>query len=66
MIHEIEKLIIFDTPKGKAVAHFLIDYGSEADLCWVCFLHDSGECWTFSNKDIRIESNETIGRKKKS
>ena len=25
------------TPKGRAVAHFLIDYGIENELMWVCF-----------------------------
>lgn len=51
------------TPKGKALAHILIDYGIEHDLMWVCFQKDTGECWTWSNKDIRAESNLSIGRK---
>ena len=64
MIHEIEKVLMFDTPKGKAIAHFILDYGSEADLIWVCFLQETGECWCFSNKEIRIENNATLGRVK--
>lgn len=51
------------TPKGKAVAHFLIDYGLESDLLWVCFQQDTGECWTWNNKHIRIDNNITIDRK---
>ena len=27
----------------RALAHFLIDYGPEHDLMWVCFQDDSGE-----------------------
>jgi hypothetical protein len=50
------------TPKGKAVAHFVIDYGAEFDLLWVCFQDDSGECWTWSNPDIRMAKNITMGR----
>lgn len=49
------------TPKGKAWAIALIDYGPQWDLQWVTFLHDSGECWTFLNKDIRQEDNYTFG-----
>ncbi len=50
------------TPKGKALAHFLIDYGFEHDLYWVCFQEETGECWTWNNKDIRAQNNITAGR----
>lgn len=49
------------TPQGKALAHFLIDYGPEHDLLWVCF-QENGECWTWRNQDIRAEKNITFGR----
>ncbi len=49
------------TPKGKAWAVGLIDYGPQWDLQWITFLHDSGECWTFLNRDIRQEDNYTFG-----
>lgn len=44
------------------MAHFLIDYGLEHDLYWVCFQDDTGECWTWNNKDIRAQENITAGR----
>jgi len=50
------------TPKGKGYAHILIDYSQEHDLLWVIFLDSSGECWTYSNKDIKICPNTTLGR----
>lgn len=50
------------TPKGKAMAHFLIDYGLEHDLYWVCFQDDTGECWTWKNSVIRLQNNITAGR----
>lgn len=50
------------TSRGKGVAHFLIDYGYEHHLTWVVFLDASGECWSFKNTDIRIQSNITHGR----
>jgi hypothetical protein len=48
------------TPKGDGYAHVLIDYGAE--LLWVVFLDDSGECWTYDNTQIRAQKNVTIGR----
>lgn len=62
MIIEIKSLIWLDTPKGLAVAKFLIDYGPEADLMWVCFGQD-GEIWTWENNEVRATKNRTLGRK---
>lgn len=50
------------TPKGKGLAHALIDYGLESNIFWICFLDSNGECWTFSNPDIRAQKNITQGR----
>lgn len=50
------------TPKGKAWAHLVIDYGPEADLMWVCFQDEDGACWTWCNRDVRIQANTTLGR----
>lgn len=60
MITELLQPLPLDTPKGKAWAHFLIDYGTEHHLLWVCFLRESGECWTFRNPEIRLEKNVTM------
>ena len=51
------------TPRGKAMAHILIDYGPEHDLIWTCFEAD-GEVWSWRNQDIRAETNITFGRDK--
>jgi hypothetical protein len=52
------------TPKGKGFAHFLIDYSQEHDLIFVCFQDDTGECWSWSSKEIRLQPNITLGRTK--
>lgn len=62
MILEITQLIWLTTPKGQAIAKFLIDYGPESDLQWVCFIQATKEVWTFSNFDVRVETNVTLGR----
>jgi hypothetical protein len=51
------------TPKGRALAHFIMDQGPENELMWVCFQDDTGECWTWENAYIRARVNQTIGRK---
>jgi hypothetical protein len=50
------------TPKGEGIAHFLIDYSVEDNLYWVVFINETGECWTFSNLEIRACKNITLGR----
>ncbi len=48
--------------KGDCLAHFLIDPGIESDLLWVCFMEETGEIWTFSNRVLRAQKNITLGR----
>lgn len=50
------------TPKGRALAIGWIDYSEEHDILWICFQDDTGECWTWSNRDIRAQKNVTMGR----
>ena len=54
-----------NTPKGKGWAHVIIDYSQEHDLLWVVFLDETGECWTFPNREIRIQSNLSLGRRER-
>lgn len=58
---QLNPALPIETPKGKALAQVLIDYGPEHDLLWVCF-QDNGECWTWNNKEIRAQTNITMGR----
>jgi hypothetical protein len=62
MMIRIDPPLPLITPKGKALAHFLIDYGMEHDLLWVCFQYNTGECWTWKNSEIRADNNITMGR----
>jgi hypothetical protein len=62
LITRIDPPIPLETPKGRAFAHFLIDYGTEFDLIWVCFIDATGECWNFRNPEIRLQKNLTFGR----
>lgn len=62
MIIRLDPPLPLETPKGKAMAHFLIDYGFEHDLYWVCFQDETGECWTWDNSKIRATKNITLDR----
>jgi hypothetical protein len=61
MITQLNPPLPLQTPKGAAWAVAIIDYGPDWDLCWITFVANSGECWTFHNKDIRQTSNLTFG-----
>ena len=62
MILQLNPPIPVITPKGEGIAHFLIDYGIEDNLYWVVFIHETGECWTYDNPQIRACKNITLGR----
>lgn len=58
---ELRQPLPLETPRGRAWAHLILDYGTEHPLLFVCFLRDSGECWIFRQEDIRMEKNITMG-----
>lgn len=62
MMLQLDPPIPVVTPKGKALAHVLLDYGAEHHLLWVCFQDETGECWSWGNRDIRAQQNPTMGR----
>ena len=62
MIQQLNPPIPITTPKGESLCHFLIDYGPESDLYWVCFQNDTGEIWTWNNMEVRAQKNISLGR----
>lgn len=60
MILQLDPTIPVITPEGKGFAHLVIDYGQEHHLLWVVFLDNTGECWTFSNPEVRAQPNPTM------
>jgi hypothetical protein len=62
-IHELQQILWLDTPKGLALAKFIIIEGIDSDILWIAAIQKTGECWTFSNEDIRFCKNVTIGRR---
>lgn len=62
MLTQLNPSIPVETPKGKGQAVIVIDYSPEHDLYWVVFDDQTRQCWTFNNRDIRIQTNITFGR----
>lgn len=64
MLLQLNPPLPMETPKGRGLAYFVIDYGPEADLQWVIFLDRDGACWTVPNPEVRMAFNWTMGRRK--
>ena len=62
MLTQLNPPIPVETPRGKGIAHILIDYGIEHDLLWVTALDESGQVWCYRNRDIRFQINISAGR----
>lgn len=62
MITQLNPPIPLDTPKGKGLAYFLIDYSVDFNLMWVVFDDLTGECWTWDNTKVKAQKNVTLGR----
>jgi hypothetical protein len=62
MILQLNPPLPIKTPKGEALAHFIVDEGIEHELMWICFLDRNGECSTWRNQDVRAVKNITWGR----
>lgn len=48
------------TPKGKALAWAIIDYGFDSDLIFLCILKENGQSWCWRAPFIRHEANITM------
>ena len=61
MMMQLNPPIPVDTPRGPAYAHLVIDYSQEHYVLFVCFLCDSGECWVLPNRDVKLQTNVSMG-----
>lgn len=56
-------LTVLDKGDGFAIA--VIDYGQEHNLIWVTAINDTGEIWCAPNPRVRMQSNWTMGRRRR-
>ena len=52
---------LVDSFKSPAYAHLAIDYGQEHYMLFVCFINQTGECWIYTNREVKIQRNVTMG-----
>lgn len=63
MIHEIKQVIWLDTPKGQALAKFIVDRGVDSDLEWITVLQETGQVLSFDNSEVLVCKSFTLGRR---
>lgn len=63
MIHEIRQVIWLDTPKGQALAKFIVDRGIDSDLEWITVLQETGQVLSFDNSEVLVCKSFTLGRR---
>lgn len=60
MIHEINQVMIVDTPFGQAQALFILDYGIHFNTIWICASMECGTIRHFDSNQISISKNHTM------
>lgn len=59
-IHEVQQVMVVETPFGESQVLFLIDYGIHLNTIWVCSSFSDGKVRHFDSKDITLKKNHTI------
>jgi hypothetical protein len=59
-IHEINQVLIVNTPFGEAQALFLIDYGIHKNTIWVCASFSDGAIRHFDSNQVSVTINYTL------
>ncbi len=62
-ILEVKNNIEVETPRGKGRILYITEYGMEIEKLFTVAIDESGEIWEFTNRNIRMVSNLTFGRK---
>ncbi len=61
-ILQLKPPIPINTPRGPGLAHFINDESIESDIIWTVFIDETGECWSYRNREVRAQKNITAGR----
>lgn len=62
IIYEPRQEVQVDTPRGRGRIFLVTEYGSEVEKIFTVILNDR-TIWEFSNQDIKVTGNITMGRK---
>lgn len=59
----LKEMLPLNTKLGRAWGWAVIDPGMSSDFQWVCWMRETGECWTIRNSQVLMEPNDTLGIK---
>ena len=59
---ELQQQVEVDTPQGRGRLFLVTEYGSEIEKIFTVILYN-GHIWEFTNRDIKVTNNITMGRK---
>ena len=59
-IHEVQQVMVVETPFGDAQVLFIIDYGIHLNTIWICSSFSDGKIRHFDSMDITLKKNHTI------
>jgi hypothetical protein len=60
-IHEIQQVIYVNTPHGRGIAVFIIDYGPQINTVWIVANIKDGVIRHYESNQITLSSNYTLG-----
>ena len=60
VIHEVKQTMWVNTPHGKGILLFLMDYGPQQNTIWVVALKEDGKIKHYDSNQIHIEINHTL------
>ncbi len=59
-IHEVQQVLIVNTPHGTSQVLFIMDYGIHLNSIWVCTCLEDGKIRHYDTNQITIEKNNTM------
>jgi hypothetical protein len=61
ILHELKTPLWLATPKGDALARFVLVQGLDHDIVWIVEAESNGAFWLWRNPEVRGQRNFTQG-----
>jgi hypothetical protein len=61
VIHEVQQVMIVNTPFGEEQVLFIIDYGIHVNGIWVCTSLSDGKIRHYDTNQLTMTVNHTLG-----
>jgi hypothetical protein len=59
VILQLDPAILVETPLGRGLAIFIVDYGMHQNSCWIVALEKDGVVKHFDSNDVLVAPNYT-------